>query len=70
MRLSPYSKQAIKWLAASLAFYAIALVVREVAWGQMLAGAGYVAAFVVLMIFSSFGTIALAGACYFALLAV
>lgn len=70
MRLPRYWKQAIKWFVASLVFYTVAAAVREVARARMLAGAEYAAAFVGLLVFATLGTIALAGACYFALLAV
>ena len=70
MRLSPYWKRAIKWFVASLLFYAASFFVREFAWSEMIAGGQYAIAFILLLLMSTVGTIALAGACYFALLAV
>jgi hypothetical protein len=57
-------------LGIALLFYAVTAVVSQVAWAQMMAGGGYVLLFGALLILGSVGTVALAVACYWAMLAV
>jgi len=59
MRLSPYGKQAIKWLVVSFALFAATAVVRELAWAKMLAGGDYVLAFTALVILGTLATFSL-----------
>jgi hypothetical protein len=70
VRLRPYTRQALKWLGIALLFYAVTAVVSQVAWSHMMAGSGYVLLFGALLILGSVGTVALAVACYWAMLAV
>jgi hypothetical protein len=68
VKLRPYTKQAIKWLTISLLLYAITIVVSQVAFAQMIAGAGYAVAFGAIMIVSTMATIALGVSAYFGIL--
>ena len=70
MKLKPYTKQAIKWLAISLLLFATTAVVSQVAWTQMMAGAGYVLAFILLIIICVMAAVALCISIYFAIITI
>ena len=70
MKLKPYTKQAIKWLTISLLLFATTAVVSQVAWTQMMAGAGYVLAFILLIIICVMAAVALCISIYFAIITI
>ncbi len=70
MKLKPYTKQAIKWLVISLLLFVTTAVVSQVAWMQMMAGAGYALAFTLLVILCVMAAIALCISIYFAIITI
>jgi hypothetical protein len=68
VRLTPYAKQALKWLVSSLLLFAVTVVVSHVAWAQMMAGGSYAVAVGFLAILSITATVALCISFYFAVL--
>ena len=70
MKLKPYTKQAIKWLTISLLLFATTAVVSQVAWTQMMAGAGYALAFILLIIICVMAAVALCISIYFAIITI
>jgi hypothetical protein len=70
VKLKPYTKQALKWLAISLLLFAITAAVSQVAWMQMMSGAGYALAFTFLIIVCVMAAIALCISIYFAIITI
>ena len=70
MKLKPYTKQAIKWLAISLLLFATTAIVSQMAWTQMMAGAGYALAFSFLIILCVMAVVALCISIYFAIITI
>jgi hypothetical protein len=70
VKLKPYTKQAIKWLAISLLLFATTAVISQVAWTQMMAGAGYALAFILLIIVCVLAAVALCISIYFAIITI
>jgi hypothetical protein len=68
--MSYNGKRALKWLLIALVMYTLSVLVREVAWTQMIAGGAYVLAFLLLLLLSAFGTVALGISILFAMIAV
>jgi hypothetical protein len=70
VKLKPYTKQAIKWLVISVLLFATTAVVSQVAWTQMMAGAGYALAFILLVIICVMAAVALCISIYFAIITI
>jgi hypothetical protein len=70
VKLKPYTKQAIKWLVISVLLFATTAVVSQVAWTQMMAGAGYAFAFILLVIICVMAAVALCISIYFAIITI
>ena len=70
MKLKPYTRQALKWLAISLLLFVITAAVSQVAWAQMMAGAGYALAFALLVVLCIMAAIALCISIYFAIITI
>ena len=70
MKLKPYTRQALKWLAISLLLFVTTAVVSQVAWTQMMADAGYALAFSFLVVICVMAAIALCISIYFAIITI
>jgi hypothetical protein len=70
VKLKPYTKQAIKWLTISLLLFATTAAVSQVAWTQMMAGAGYALAFALLVVVCVMAAVALCISIYFAIITI
>jgi hypothetical protein len=70
VKLKPYTKKSLKWLAISLLLFAITAAVSQLAWMQMMAGAGYALAFTLLVVICVGAAVALCISIYFAIITI
>jgi hypothetical protein len=68
VKLKPYTKQSIKWLVISLALFVLTAIVSQMAWMQMMAGAGYALAFTFLIIICVMAAVTLCISIYYAII--